>query len=484
MADSDTTTQNDIQIDFEGIRGKMSELESHFATLADTLETINDIWNTKVNVLNEAIYGIYGEKILANWEANASTFGDFYKNFENWSALVSTIIAKNIDLEADILANYKSHGGTLDGIAEARESIKLGNTGSVSPQAQNVIDRGKQTGEGQTITYTDGSHDVVYTDANGNKITVHYDENGDIAYRKVEKVGDDGTVESTTYYDPRGKEIDKPESEDDLVPTDSDDDTTTDDTVTDDTATDEGWSSYDDVPEEYRDQVMTEEEYRQACRRDPAQAKEYGSYEDYLNKMHDELIGSSGESDGPVQAPPEMTEKSRSFNDTGGETIVYEDASGNQHRDVYDAEGNLLYSTENPVDGNTTYYDPSGNPITRNRADVLARDNAVHAYVDEDGYINASGSIRIDSTDTSPVGDVESVNDVNNWNGTTYTFTNEHGVQVSKFTNNEGEVIGYALDISNRPDLNSGTNPETYPTHYYYNADGIKCEYEDLLGIN
>ena len=216
MADNNDT----IQIKTDSLKKKMETMEGHFEALANVLKDVNSKWNDQVNILDEAIFGAYGGKILALWDANAATFGDFHANFDNWSALVSTVIPKNIDLEADIIGNYTSHGITLDGVSEAREYLSQGKRGvtpgtDLSEDAQDVVKRGETTLPLEDNEY--GGRTICYTDADGNKVAVYYDKEGNVVCKHVYKPEDNGNDiakdEDGNYrekfYDADGNEIDK-----------------------------------------------------------------------------------------------------------------------------------------------------------------------------------------------------------------------------------------------------------------------------------
>ncbi len=224
MAD---TGQDVIGIDIPELKNKMGEMDAHFSTLSNTLKRINDQWNTSVNILDKAIFGSYGEKILSTWNENAATFGDFYKNYENWSALVNTAIAKNIDLENDIFEKYRSTAGNLDGVKEARDHISSGGKGDVSPEAQEVINNGK-THYSMTTTDPDtGEKTKSYINEKEHlEIREHYDKDGDLIYREVVQYDEEGNdAISTKYYDSRGKEVSEPPKKNPYKPDKSDEKT-------------------------------------------------------------------------------------------------------------------------------------------------------------------------------------------------------------------------------------------------------------------
>lgn len=137
MADS----SNELKFFQETVKTKMSAIEGLFSEFAEVLSGINSDIETNVNVGEDsAILGEYGSKILNAWSENASTFGDFYKNFNNWSALVAAVCANNIELNNDVIALYRSTGNNLDGVADARAAIASGKTDDLSDDAKKVYD--------------------------------------------------------------------------------------------------------------------------------------------------------------------------------------------------------------------------------------------------------------------------------------------------------------------------------------------------------
>ena len=195
---------------------KMGQINDHFEEFARTLDKINAFVETNVNAsLASSAFGSLGGKLLAIWDHNASTFGDFYKNFDNWSQVVAVITANNNSFAVDAAATYRDTAGSLDGVKEAREIVKenegLDNIasatgfGMLSSNARSVLDFAYMAKTEKTSNNNIyGGNTISYTDAVGNKVDILYDKDGYLVGKKVtDKNG------SVTYYDKDNQKVDK-----------------------------------------------------------------------------------------------------------------------------------------------------------------------------------------------------------------------------------------------------------------------------------
>ncbi|HIS18184.1 MAG TPA: hypothetical protein IAC02_06210 [Candidatus Coprovivens excrementavium] len=168
--------ENEIKFDVEQVRSTMSNLETTFTSFADALKKINDYIETIVNAgADSAILGEYGNKLLQIWSSNASTFGDFYANFEAWSETVAVVSATNEDFVVDTLALYRDNGSTMNGVKEAREFVsengRDGNSSSLSADALAVLGNASVTAAGVSVP-TEGENEIEVTMLNsGDSIT-------------------------------------------------------------------------------------------------------------------------------------------------------------------------------------------------------------------------------------------------------------------------------------------------------------------------
>ena len=62
------------------------------------------------NGADSAIFGEVGSTLLNTWNYNASTFGDFHNNFQNWTEVVSVIAANNAEFVVTAESIYANHG--------------------------------------------------------------------------------------------------------------------------------------------------------------------------------------------------------------------------------------------------------------------------------------------------------------------------------------------------------------------------------------
>ena len=106
------------KFDYEEVKKTMEALDGEFKKFAETLKKANDLINESINVSYEsAVYSKSGDgvgaKFLKQWNDNASTFGDFYNNFEGWSKLVTLISSNNAEFEV----TARTTGATMDGVS-------------------------------------------------------------------------------------------------------------------------------------------------------------------------------------------------------------------------------------------------------------------------------------------------------------------------------------------------------------------------------
>ncbi len=189
---------------------KMKTIESYFCDFADTLSQINGFVQSNVNAsLESSAYGNLGGALLNIWNYNASTFDSFHQNFETWSQVVAVITANNKDFAVDSQATYRDHAGTLEGIQSARDFVSKSNGlanvsttdgfDTLDADTRKVLDSAYRAKTMETKTNNIyGGKTITYTDAEGKKVEIYYDEE-DILVGK--KVGD-------TYYNEKGVKID------------------------------------------------------------------------------------------------------------------------------------------------------------------------------------------------------------------------------------------------------------------------------------
>lgn len=149
---------NEIKFDVEQVRSTMGELEDLFSNFAEATGSLNNYIETIINAGEDsAINGVYGEKLLAIWSANSSTFEDFHANFKAWNETVAVVSATNEDFVVDTLALYRDNGSTLSGVQEAREFVTAnGRTGAsdkseLSEEAKRVLGNTSTTAAGISV---------------------------------------------------------------------------------------------------------------------------------------------------------------------------------------------------------------------------------------------------------------------------------------------------------------------------------------------
>lgn len=197
-------------IKISDVKTHISNLEGYFEEFSNLMKGINEFMADRIDVGPEsAVFGEAGKHLWTIWDENASTFGDFYANFDTWSKMVAIIMANGLEFTEETVSLYRSKGSNLAGIQEKREKKFL----ETSAEGVNAS-RGKEH---------------VYYDENGNKISVCIDdETGKPYYKTVYNadgtstiyrydkdgnmsvVGPDGNVK---YYSADGKELlERPET--------------------------------------------------------------------------------------------------------------------------------------------------------------------------------------------------------------------------------------------------------------------------------
>lgn len=77
---------------YDGVEECMNRLGDKFTEFEELLRKANNYVNDNIGVDKEsAIYGEHGKKILNVWNDNASSFAEFYKNFEMWNEIVASM---------------------------------------------------------------------------------------------------------------------------------------------------------------------------------------------------------------------------------------------------------------------------------------------------------------------------------------------------------------------------------------------------------
>ncbi len=145
----------------EGVKAKMSELETHFQKFAETLKDINTTVNELVNNgPDSAIFGEVGSSLLNTWNYNSSTFGDFHANFQNWTEVVSVIAANNAQFVVAAESIYRSNGANLEGVQDKRAAYAADPT--ASEYYQNAINKENDGGNCPWTSYEDAVAAGIY----------------------------------------------------------------------------------------------------------------------------------------------------------------------------------------------------------------------------------------------------------------------------------------------------------------------------------
>ena len=223
----------DEKFDVVQVTVKMRTIDDLFAAFADTLDKINAFVESNVNAsLASSAYGDLGAKLLNIWNYNSATFGDFHENFDNWSKVVAIITANNSKFAVDAQATYRDNVGTLDGVKEARDFISKSNGlanvsttegfNSLSSDARSVLDSAyRAITEKTKKNNTYGGKTITYTDADGKKVSIYYDEEGILVGKKVgdqyyndKGVKVDGLPSASKHAEEKQEKIDKAKEED------------------------------------------------------------------------------------------------------------------------------------------------------------------------------------------------------------------------------------------------------------------------------
>lgn len=201
-------TNEAIKVD--EVKTHVSNLEGYFDEFSKLMTGINEYMADRINVGPEsAVFGEAGRHLWAIWDENASTFGDFYANFDTWSKMVTIIMANGLEFTEETINTYKSKGSSLNGIQERRKKKFLDS--SVEGANGN---RGKEhvyydeSGNKISVCIDDETGKPYYktvVNADGTTTIYRYDKDGNMS-----AVGSDGNVK---YYSADGKELlERPET--------------------------------------------------------------------------------------------------------------------------------------------------------------------------------------------------------------------------------------------------------------------------------
>ncbi len=206
----------DEKFSVSGVKGRMTTIQSYFNEFASTLDGINGFIQANVNAsLGSSAFGELGGKLLAIWDHNAATFGDFNRNFDEWAQVVAIIAANNSTFAVDASATYRDTAGSLAGVKEAREIVAKNNGmsniashsnyGGLNDDAKRVIDDAYRI---QSMQVTEnnvyGGRTVAFVNALGALTEIFYDADGTIIGKKV--TDKDGKEK---FYDGKNTEIPK-----------------------------------------------------------------------------------------------------------------------------------------------------------------------------------------------------------------------------------------------------------------------------------
>lgn len=221
----------DAKFEFEAMKSVMDSISTDFTTLATAFDTINEAVTTKLNVTaDSSVYGDVGDDLLDVWSANASTFGDFKKNFETWAETMTIIHNRNQSFSDEAVASFASNtssGLSLDGIADARNVAALAagyayagydSDGAIDGSFDDRVYVAGATGAGiHTYTAENGFKYVYETDENGNMLSIMtYNSSGAVVDFKTFDVVNGGVSSQVVYdgntaikyfYDENGMEI-------------------------------------------------------------------------------------------------------------------------------------------------------------------------------------------------------------------------------------------------------------------------------------
>lgn len=191
---------------YDAMQLHMKNLDANFAYFALTLKKANDLVNDFVNVSSaSALYGEKAKKVLDLWNQNASTFGDFYQNFENWSALMINASNAYHKFEESVFSSHQTTGDKADDVAVSRESLRgLAQTPSIDRDATlSNPNRVFTLPDGSTIQYMLDEENNTYAFITNNEKTIKrvFHEDGtftdyDISTSSQESLQGDASLET------------------------------------------------------------------------------------------------------------------------------------------------------------------------------------------------------------------------------------------------------------------------------------------------
>ena len=106
------------KFDYDAVKGVYDGMKGINEQIKTLLVESDTEVESKVSVVDEAIYGDLGAQMLLNWENISSNFPNFVDNFENWAALVAKASGDYSQFEKDV-SGFKEanpYGATSGGI--------------------------------------------------------------------------------------------------------------------------------------------------------------------------------------------------------------------------------------------------------------------------------------------------------------------------------------------------------------------------------
>lgn len=201
---------SEFKFNYEEMQKVMSSINEKFESLSDSFEITKKIAKDMDNNPDSAVYGDVGSRLFKLWDANASTFTDFEKNFDVWSETMLAIHKRNEGFAENMLEGFASTALSSDGVMEARVMSALSSGVSYIGSGKDAISvdtLGETTSDG-SIKYTnsDGTYYLYKTDDKGNLISVSlHDKNNVVIERKTFDNVNGGLASTINYED--GKAI-------------------------------------------------------------------------------------------------------------------------------------------------------------------------------------------------------------------------------------------------------------------------------------
>lgn len=196
---------------YSNVQGKMSEVNGHFQTIANNLDSASENMTTYLSSPDGALYGQSATKILGTWDENASSLKNFMGVYDNWSQMVVDIGNQFATLEENTYKVKDADASKVRTAATNNRTTSLKTDGGIAGFATANKDKTRSGVDANGVPY-----EVTRELINGQIVESHKYDNGLIekfTYDPNANKGK-GAFTATAWTDSSGKVLNETQFED------------------------------------------------------------------------------------------------------------------------------------------------------------------------------------------------------------------------------------------------------------------------------